>query len=68
MVLFHHPGGTTARLDRYSWLNARGPEANDPRARLNGKPLLERMNDVELAKLFRRSMPVHTERASYIVS
>ena len=27
MIVFHHPGGKTARLDRYAWHQCPGPEA-----------------------------------------
>jgi hypothetical protein len=68
MLLFKHPSGEISRGDRYAWYNARVPEAQDPRARLRPREVLEKLTDGEVAMLFRRSMPVHTERPSYIVS
>jgi hypothetical protein len=68
MVLFKHPDGETARRDRYNWYNAHSPESHDPRARLSGKLLLEGLTDKEIAVLYRRSMPVTTERQRYVVS
>jgi hypothetical protein len=68
LVLFHHPDGQSARRNRYAWVNARRPEANDPRARLTIEDVTGRLDDRELARLFRRSMPIETTRPSYIVS
>ena len=68
MVVFKHPNGETARRDRYGWHNAHSETANDPRARLTAKDVLADLTDKEIALLFRRSMPVTTERPSYIVS
>ena len=68
MVLFAHPDGTTSRRDRYAWFNASTAEASDPRARQNPVTVLTSLDDRALAKLFRRSMPVDTERPTYIVS
>lgn len=68
MVCFRHPNGKTTRSDRYAWYNAHQPEASDPRARLTPKQVQEALSDGELAALFRRSMPVHTERPRYVVS
>jgi len=68
LVLFAHPDGSTSKRDRYAWLNATTAEASDPRARLKPDAVLSTLDDQTLAKLFRRSMPVETERPSYIVS
>lgn len=68
LVIFHHPTGETSRLNRYAWVNARVPEANDPRARLGSDDVLQSLSDQDLATLFRRSMPIVTQRPSYIVS
>ena len=68
MVVFKHPGGETSRRDRYAWYNAHSPEAHDPRARLSAKDVLKALTDREIAMLFRRSMPVHTEWPSYVVT
>ena len=58
MVVFHHPAGGTARLDRYNWYNARMPEARSVTARLDPKTVLDAITDEELALLFRRSMRI----------
>jgi hypothetical protein len=58
LVIFHHPGGRTARLDRYNWYNAETPEARSVTARLDPKTVLESITDAQLALLFRRSMPI----------
>lgn len=67
MVVFVHPSATALR-NRYAWLNAHGPQVNDPRARLSPAAVLDGLADRELAKLFRRSMPIQTSRPSYIAS
>lgn len=68
MVIFHHPTGETARLNRYAWMNVRSAVAQDPREHLDAKSLAATLNEGELARLFRRSVPVNTDRPSYIVS
>ncbi len=68
MVIFHHPTGETARLNRYAWLNISGETANDPRTRLAPKGLAEQLTERDLARLFRRSMPIETARPAYIAS
>ena len=68
MVVFRHPDGETARRDRYAWYNAHSPEALDPRARLSAAAVLQSLTDHQIATLFRRSMPVHTERPGYVAS
>jgi hypothetical protein len=68
LVIFHHPDGESARRNRYAWINAHRPEANDPRSRLTENLLQGSLQERELARLFRRSMPIETARPSYIVS
>lgn len=58
MIVFRHPGGRTARLDRYAWHLWRGPEARNVTARLSAQRVLDSLSDAELALLFRRSMPI----------
>jgi hypothetical protein len=58
MVIFRHPNGSSARLDRYNWFISNGPEARSVTARLSPKKVLEALTDAELARLFRRSMPI----------
>lgn len=68
MVIFHHPTGETARLNRYAWVNANVPQVQDPRSRLSETKVLEGLTDRELIRLLRRSMPIETARPAYIVS
>lgn len=58
MVLFRHPNGQSSRLDRYNWFLSNGPEARSVTARLSPKGVLESLTDVDIARLFRRSMAV----------
>ncbi len=58
MVVFHHPDGTTARRDRYNWINADVPDARDVKARLDPATLLASVTEQQLALLFRRSMAI----------
>lgn len=67
IVLFGHPTGNS-RLDRYAIHNAHGAQVNDPRARLDGDAVLAALNDRDLARLFRRSIPVQAHRQPYMVS
>jgi len=67
MIVFVHPAATS-RLNRYAWLNAHGPRVNDPRARLDPAVVLRELTDRELAKLFRRSFPIQTDRPTYTAS
>jgi hypothetical protein len=43
MVMFRHPNGQSSRLDRYNWFISNGPEAR---------------SDIDIARLFRRSMGI----------
>lgn len=58
MLLFHHPSGRTARLDRYAWVNVDTADARNVTTRLDPERVLESLNDERLAQLFRRSMTV----------
>ncbi|HEY0970680.1 MAG TPA: hypothetical protein VGE02_06880 [Gemmatimonadales bacterium] len=60
-VVFHHPDDATSRLNRYAWYISRGEQALNVRARLEPDKVLGSMSDADIAMLFRRSMPVHTE-------
>ena len=62
MVVFRHPDGRTGRRDRYAWYITRGPEALDVTARLNKRSVLDSLTDVDVRRLFRRSMPIWTPR------
>lgn len=68
MLIFHHPTGETARLNRYAWVNARTPEAQDPRAVLAAAAVERALDDRALARVFRRSMPISTDRPAFIAS
>jgi len=58
MVLFYHPGGKTARMDRYAWYISAGPEARSVTSRLPKKKVLESLTDEDLGRLYRRSMKI----------
>jgi hypothetical protein len=58
MVLFRHPNGRSARLDRYNWFLSNGPEARSVTSRLLPKQILESLTDGDIARLFRRSMAI----------
>ena len=65
MVVYRHPAGETSRLDRYAWYITRGPEARSVTSRLDVETVLQAIDDRELARLFRRSIPVSTARAGF---
>ena len=65
MVVFRHPSGASSSLDRYAWYITRGPEARSVTSRLDPATVLAALDDRELARLFRRSMPVSTGRTGY---
>ena len=58
MIVFHHPGGRTARLDRYAWDIWNGPESRSVTSRVSTDKIMESLTDEKLRLLFRRSMPV----------
>lgn len=61
MVYYRHPDGASARKDRYAWYISHGPEARNVTARMNPSRVLESLTDQDLARLYRRSMPVSAE-------
>lgn len=61
-IVFRHPDGNNARLDRYAWYITRGTESHDVTARLDKGTVLDSLSDDDVRRLFRRSMPVFTER------
>jgi len=67
LVIFVSPM-PTGRHDRYAWHNAHGAHVNDPRSRLIPEAVLAQLTDRDLARLYRRSVPIETVRAPYIVS
>ncbi|MGH7484643.1 MAG: hypothetical protein ACREMY_03435 [bacterium] len=60
MIVFHHPGGKTARLDRYAWDIWTGPESRSVTSRVAPERVMQSLTDEKLRLLFRRSMPVST--------
>lgn len=58
MVVFHHPGGKTSRLDRYAWDIWTGPESRSVTSRVTTDKVMQTLTDEKLRMLFRRSMPV----------
>ena len=60
MVVFRHPDPRTSRLNRYAWYLSDSPEARDVRNRVSTNEVFDALSDDELARLFRRSMPVST--------
>lgn len=58
MLVFRHPGGSSARKDRYAWYNAPTPESRNVTTRLDPAAVLASISDLQLARLFRRSMLV----------
>jgi hypothetical protein len=59
MLVFHHP--VAARGNRYAWHNSASPEARDVKARLEAQQVLDSLTDADLARLFRRSMPISSQ-------
>jgi len=62
MVVYRHPSSSTGGLDRYAWYITRGSEAGDVTARLDKRAVLDTLADADIARLFRRSMPISTNR------
>ena len=62
MVVFRHPDASNTRLDRYAWYITQGAEAGDVTGRLDKRAVLNALGDADVARLFRRSMPVSTDR------
>jgi len=58
LVIFRHPSGKSARLDRYNWYLSNGPEARSVTSRLSPIDVLLSLSDDALAQLFRRSMKI----------
>jgi hypothetical protein len=65
MVVFRHPSAASSSLDRYAWYITRGPEARSVTSRLDPEAVLAALDDRELARLFRRSMPVSAGPGGY---
>jgi len=58
LVIFRHPTGLSARMDRYNWYISNGPEARSVTSQLSATKVLESLSDDALAQLFRRSMKI----------
>ena len=58
MVVFRHPNGASARLDRYNWFLSNGPEARSVTSHLSKSKVLDSLDDEALARLYRRSMRI----------
>jgi hypothetical protein len=58
MVIFRHPSGKSARLDRYNWFISNGPEARSVTSRLSSDKVMELLSEDALAQLYRRSMKI----------
>ncbi len=58
MIVFHHPGGKTSRLDRYAWDIWSGPESRSVTSRVAPDKIMQSLTEEKLELLFRRSMPV----------
>ena len=58
MIVFHHPGGGTARLDRYPWEIWDGPESRSVTSRVAPEKIMQSLTDSDLQLLLRRSMPI----------
>ena len=61
MIVFHHPGGGTSRLDRYAWDIWNGPESRSVTSRVSADKIMQTLTDEKLRLLFRRSMPVSND-------
>ena len=61
MIVFHHPGGRTARLDRYAWEIWNGPESRSVTSRVSVDKIMQQLTDEKLSILFRQSMPISNE-------
>jgi hypothetical protein len=66
MIVFRHPDGRSSRRNRYAWYVWPGAEARDVTARLGRAQVMEHLTDADLARLFRRSMPVSTETPTFV--
>lgn len=63
MVVFAYPDAESSRRNRYSWYQWEGDEANVVTARLDPRTVMDRLSDADLKLLFRRSMPIYTDRS-----
>jgi hypothetical protein len=61
MVVFLDPDASTTARNRYAWHLTAGPEARDVTARQTAEQVLAALSDADLARLFRRSMPITSQ-------
>jgi hypothetical protein len=57
-VVFVHPDPNSSSLNRYAWYISDGAGVRSVTSRLSPKEVLESLNERDLARLFRRSMPI----------
>jgi len=62
MLVFRHPDASSSSRNRYAWYIWHGTEARNVTARLTATQVLESLTDADVARLFRRSMPISTAR------
>lgn len=62
IVVFHKLAGPGSATSRYAWYQHPGAESRDVAARLDTKRLAESLGQDQLARLFRNSMPITTNR------
>lgn len=65
LIVFHHPDGRSSRRDRYAWYDWRGPESNDPGAKVSAEKVMGALNEQVLTDLFKRSMPIGFGRPAF---
>ncbi|MEO8879822.1 MAG: hypothetical protein ABI446_05450 [Gemmatimonadaceae bacterium] len=58
MIVFEHPDGGSSRRDRYNWVNIAGAAARNVTSRADATAVLRELTDLQIALLFRRSMPI----------
>ena len=61
MIVFHHPGGKTARLDRYAWEIWNGPESRSVTSRVSVDKIMQQLTEERMAALFKQSMAISNE-------
>lgn len=61
MIVFVHPDPRSSRNNRYAWWLTSGPTASDVQARLTPKQVMDALDDAEIARLFKRSVPISSQ-------
>jgi hypothetical protein len=67
MIVFHHPGGKTAGMNRYAWQQWHGPEARSVTSRVLPDTVMKTLSEDVLSLLFRRSMPISAGASPLVV-